>query len=74
MSTQVPVANPLSAASLAQTIAKSVPPNASPQLKSPIEAIALAIHGGMLNVGFALKAFGDQKIGKNTIPTLIKLP
>ncbi|TLD38121.1 PI31 proteasome regulator [Venturia nashicola] len=58
----VPVANPLSAPSLAQTIAKSLPPDASPQLKTPIEAIALAVHAGMLNVGFTLKAFGEQKI------------
>ncbi|KAE9971317.1 hypothetical protein EG328_005735 [Venturia inaequalis] len=58
----VPVVNPFSAPSLAQTIAKSLPPNASPQLKTPIEAIALAIHAGMLNVGFTLKSFGEQKI------------
>lgn len=64
----VPVVNPFSAPSLAQTIAKSLPPNASQQLKSAIEAIALAIHAGMLNVGFTLKAFGEQNIGKSYLP------
>ncbi|QDS73461.1 hypothetical protein FKW77_008930 [Venturia effusa] len=60
----IPVPHPLSAASLARTVAKSLPQNAEsvPQLKTPIEAIAVAIHAGMLNVGFTLKALGDNKI------------
>jgi hypothetical protein len=64
MAAPVPVPNPLSAGSLAKTMASSLPPNESPQLKSGVEAIALAIHAGMLNVGFKLKGLGeDHKIG-----------
>jgi hypothetical protein len=69
MSAPVPVLNPLSAGSLAKMMASSLPPNESPQLKSAFEAIALAIHAGMLNVGFVLKGLGeDHRIGRLYTP------
>jgi hypothetical protein len=65
MAAPVPISNPLSAASLARMMASSLPTNASPQLKTPYDAIALAVHAGMLGVGFKLKGFGeDHSISK----------
>jgi hypothetical protein len=68
MAAPVPIPNPLSAGSLAKIMASSLPPNASPQLKTPYDAIALAVHAGMLGVGFKLKGLGeDHKIGNNSL-------
>jgi hypothetical protein len=62
--TSSPGGNPLSAGSLATFMATSLPLNQSPQLKTPYEAIALAVHAGMLAVGFRLVGLGeDHKIG-----------
>ena len=56
--------NPLSAASLASLMATSLSPDANPQIKNAYEAIALAIHAGMISVGFKLKGLGeDHRIG-----------
>ncbi|KAK7543262.1 PI31 proteasome regulator N-terminal-domain-containing protein [Phyllosticta citricarpa] len=55
--------NPLSAGSLALFMATSLPRDASPQIKSPYDAIALAVHAGMIAVGFRLIGLGeDHKI------------
>lgn len=59
--------NPLCAGSLALFMAASLPKSDSPQLKSATEAIALAVHAGMLAVGFRLIGLGeDERIGKHT--------
>ncbi|KAJ9669480.1 hypothetical protein H2201_000347 [Coniosporium apollinis] len=52
--------NPLSAGSLALFMAKSLPENASPQLKSTYDAVALAVHAGMIAVGFRLIGLGED--------------
>lgn len=58
--------NPLSAGSLATFMAASLPKGAGPQVKNPYEAIALAIHAGMIAVGFRLIGLGeDHKIGES---------
>lgn len=57
----------LAAPSLSKYIAASLPKNAEPQLKSPTDAIAVAVHAGMLAVGFRLVGLGeDHKIGKKS--------
>lgn len=57
--------NPLSAESLTALMASSLPKDACPQLKNPFDAIALAIHAGMIAVGFRLIGLGeDHKIGE----------
>ncbi|KAH7394981.1 PI31 proteasome regulator N-terminal-domain-containing protein [Phaeosphaeria sp. MPI-PUGE-AT-0046c] len=53
--------NPLSAGSLALFMATSLPKSDSPQLKNTTEAIALAIHAGMLAVGFRLIGLGEDE-------------
>lgn len=56
--------NPLSAGSLALFMAKSLP-ESSPQLKSTYDAVALAVHAGMIAVGFRLIGLGeDHRIGE----------
>jgi len=56
--------NPLSAASLSLFMATCLPKGKGPQLKSPTEAIALAVNAGMTAVGFRLIGLGeDEKIG-----------
>ena len=56
--------NPLSAGSLALFMATSLPRDVSPQIKTPYDAIALAVHAGMIAVGFRLIGLGeDHKIG-----------
>jgi hypothetical protein len=56
--------NPLAAGSLATFMASSLLRDVSPQIKNPYEAIALAIHAGMVAVGFKLKGLGeDHRIG-----------
>jgi hypothetical protein len=63
--------NPLSAGSLALFMATSLPKGDGPQLKNGTEAVALAIHAGMLAVGFRLIGLGeDERIGETTTPTL----
>lgn len=52
--------NPLDATALATYMIKSLPTGSSPQLKSPFEAIALAVHAGMLAVGYRLKGLGED--------------
>jgi hypothetical protein len=57
--------NPLSAGSLSLFMATSLPKGDGPQLKVATEAIALAVHAGMLAVGFRLVGLGeDERIGK----------
>lgn len=59
--------NALSAGSLALFMATSLPRDASPQIKSPYDALALAVHAGMLAVGFRLIGLGeDHKIGMSS--------
>lgn len=56
--------NPLSAGSLATLMALSLPKDVTPQLKNPFDAIALAVHAGMLAVGFRLVGLGeDHRVG-----------
>jgi hypothetical protein len=57
--------NPLSAGSLSTFMAASLPRTAGRQLKNPYEAVALAVHAGMLAVGFRLVGLGDEgRIGE----------
>lgn len=57
--------NPLAADSLASYMAASLPKDVSPQIKSSYEAIALAVHAGMMAVGFKLKGLGEEhRIGE----------
>lgn len=57
--------NPLSAGSLAVVMASSLPKAAGQQLKNPYEAVALAVHAGMIAVGFRLVGLGeDDRTGK----------
>ena len=57
--------NPLAAGSLAAFMASSLPKDASPQVKSPYDATALAVHAGMIAVGFRLIGLGeDHRIGR----------
>ncbi|KAF2226712.1 PI31 proteasome regulator N-terminal-domain-containing protein [Elsinoe ampelina] len=53
-------ANVLSAHSLASLIAQSLPAEASPQLKSPYDAVAVAVHAAMIAVGFRLIGLGED--------------
>ena len=56
--------NVLSASSLSNYIASSLPKDASPQLKNSTDAVAIACHSGMLAVGFRLVGLGeDDRIG-----------
>jgi hypothetical protein len=56
--------NPLSAGSLALFMATSLPRGEGPQLKNSTEAVALAVHAGMIAVGFRLIGLGeDERIG-----------
>ena len=56
--------NPLSAGSLATFMASSLPKDVTPQLRNPFDAIALAVHAGMLAVGFRLVGLGeDHRVG-----------
>lgn len=52
--------NPLSAGSLALFMATSLPRHVSPQLKNPYDALALAVHAGMIAVGFRLVGLGED--------------
>ncbi|KAF2248640.1 hypothetical protein BU26DRAFT_483530 [Trematosphaeria pertusa] len=52
--------NPLSAGSLALFMAASLPKSAGSQLKNPFEAVALAVHAGMIAVGFRLIGLGED--------------
>jgi hypothetical protein len=57
--------NPLCAGSIALFMATSLPKGEGPQLKNTTEAVALAVHAGMLAVGFRLVGLGeDERIGK----------
>ena len=56
--------NPLNAGSLATFMASSLPKDVTPQLRNPFDAIALAVHAGMLAVGFRLVGLGeDHRVG-----------
>lgn len=57
--------NPLSAGSLALFMATALPRGDNSKLKNGTEAIALAVHAGMLAVGFRLVGLGeDERIGE----------
>lgn len=61
--------NPLSAGSLSLFMSTSLPKRDGPSLKSASEAIGLAVHAGMLAVGFRLVGLGeDQRIGECNNP------
>jgi len=63
MSDTSPSGNVLSAPTLSRNMIASLPKDASPQLKNPYDAVALAVHAGMLSVGFRLVGLGeDHKI------------
>ncbi|KAF2032596.1 hypothetical protein EK21DRAFT_60172 [Setomelanomma holmii] len=76
--------NPLSAGSLALFMATSLPKGEGPQLKNGTEAIALAVHAGMLAVGFRLVGLGeDERTGEiatphapytTPLPTIVAIP
>jgi hypothetical protein len=55
-----PRGNVLSAASLAYMIRASLPKDASPQIKTSHEAIALASHASMIAVGFRMVGLGED--------------
>jgi hypothetical protein len=54
------VENPLSGPSIALTMLKRLDPSSSPQLKTPLDTVALAINAAMENVGFNLKGLGEE--------------
>jgi hypothetical protein len=55
---------PLSAGSLSKIMASSLPKDASPQIKGPYDALALAVHAAMVAVRFRLVGLGeDHSIG-----------
>ncbi|KAF3035198.1 hypothetical protein E8E12_001823 [Didymella heteroderae] len=57
--------NPLSAGSLSLFMATALPRGDSSKLKNGTEAIALAVHAGMLAVGFRLVGLGEnERIGE----------
>jgi hypothetical protein len=57
--------NPLSAGSLSLFMATALPRGEDSKLKNGTEAIALAVHAGMLAVGFRLVGLGeDVKTGE----------
>jgi hypothetical protein len=61
--------NPLSAASLSLFMASSLPKREDPQLKNGTEAVALAIHAGMIAVGFRLIGLGEEeRVGESITP------
>jgi hypothetical protein len=71
--------NPLSAGSLALFMATSLPKSEGPQLKNATEAIALAVHAGMLAVGFRLVGLGEEErtgetTAAHTLHILLRLP
>ncbi|PNS18649.1 hypothetical protein CAC42_5188 [Sphaceloma murrayae] len=53
-------ANVLSAQSLASLIAQALPPDASPQLQNPYDAVAIATHSALTAVGFRLVGLGED--------------
>ena len=61
--------NLLAAGSLASLMAASLPKDAEPQLKGPYDAVALAVHAGMVAVGFKLKGLGEEHRIGTTAPT-----
>jgi len=52
--------NPLATGSLATFMATCLPRDVSPQIKNPYEAIALAVHAGMVAVGFKMEGLGEE--------------
>ncbi|KAL9051798.1 MAG: hypothetical protein Q9162_005792 [Coniocarpon cinnabarinum] len=50
----------LAASSITKLIAASLPTQASPQLKTPTDALAAAVHAGLLAVNFKLVALGED--------------
>jgi len=58
---------PLSAGSLATFMSASLPEDAEPQLRNEWDAAALAVHAGMIAVGFRLVGLGeDHRIGQKS--------
>ena len=53
--------NILSAQSLSRVIAQSLPPEAEQQLKSPYDAIAVAVHAALIAVGFRLTGLSEDE-------------
>ena len=67
--------NPLSAGSLALFMATSLPKGEASQLKNGTETVALAVHAGMLAVGFRLIGLvEDERIGKHSSLSLGRRP
>ena len=50
----------LGASSLTSIIASSLPKHAEPQLKNATDALAIAVHAGLLAVGFKLTGLGES--------------
>jgi hypothetical protein len=63
--------NPLSAGSLSVFMAASLPKAAGSQVKNAGAAIALAVHAGMIAVGFRLVGLGEEdRIRMSRFPVL----
>lgn len=60
LSIKMAMTPPLGASSIASYIARSLPTEADPQLKSATEAVAVACHAGLLAVGFKLVGLGEE--------------
>ena len=58
--------NPHSAPSLSKVMARSLPVDASPQIKTFHDAIALVVHAAMLGVGYKLIGLGEEhRLGRS---------
>ncbi|KAF2148938.1 hypothetical protein K461DRAFT_282413 [Myriangium duriaei CBS 260.36] len=67
--------NVLSAPWLAGIIAQSIPPSASPQLKTPYDAVAIAVHAALIAVGFRLIGLSeDERLPPCPSDTVPELP
>ena len=66
--------NPLAAGSLATFMTTCLPRDVSPQIRNPYDAIALAVHAGMVAVRFKLKGLGEEHhIGMPTLLSILQL-
>ncbi|GAM90192.1 hypothetical protein ANO11243_082330 [Dothideomycetidae sp. 11243] len=67
--------NVLSAQWLSGIIAQSLPNDASPQLKTPYDAIAIAVHAALVAVGFRLVGLSeDERLSPSTSGSVPQLP
>lgn len=65
--------SPLAAGSLATFMTTSLPRAVSPQIRNPYEAIALAVHAGMVAVRFKLKGLGEEhRIGMLALLSILQ--